>query len=59
MCGCVDMYIGVCGAMDMSLYIKVKINNITEIDILVLLILMNGLKIFVIFKDSSELFDKI
>jgi len=53
------MYIGVCGAMDMSLYIKVKINNITEIDILVLLILMNGLKIFVIFKDSSELFDKI
>jgi len=43
----------------MSLYIKVKINNITEIDILVLLILMNGLKIFVIFKDSSELFDKI
>jgi len=40
-------------------YIKVKINYRTEIDILVLFILMNGLKIFIIFKESSELFDKI
>jgi len=33
MCGCVDMCIGVCGAMYMSLYKKIKINNTTEINI--------------------------
>jgi len=34
-------------------------NNIKYIDILVLLILMNGLKMFILSKESFEIYDKI
>jgi len=40
-------------------YIKIKINIIKDIDILVLLTLMNGFKMLILSKVSSELFDNI
>jgi len=38
-------------------YIMIKIINIKDIDIMVLLILMNGFKMFILSKESSELFE--
>jgi len=40
-------------------YIMIKINNIKVSDILVLLILMKGFKMFILSKESSELFDNM
>jgi len=37
----------------------IKINNIKVRDILVLLILMKGFKMFILSKESSELFDNM
>jgi len=40
-------------------YIMIKINKIKVSDILVLLILMNGFKMFILSQESSELFDNM
>jgi len=40
-------------------YIMIKTNNIKYKDFLVLLILMNGFKMFILFKVSSKLFNNI